>query len=115
MSDRVSRATSAKLRAHLDHAPFDGLVLTGPENIAYVTGYRSVAGDIFRSHRMAAVVTSDDVTLVAPAADAGALSEYPVRLEPYGRFYFEGADPAHAQQSLPAHPEAEPNTGLHRT
>jgi Xaa-Pro aminopeptidase len=96
VSDQVSRATSARLREHLDHAPFEALVLAGPENIAYVTGYRSVAGDIFRSHRMAAVVTSDDVTLVAPAADAGALSEYPVHLEPYGRFYFEGADPAHA-------------------
>jgi Xaa-Pro aminopeptidase len=88
--------TRTRLRAHLGEASLDVLVLTEPENIAYATGYRSVAGDIFRSHRMAAVVTGDDITVVAPAADAGAVSEYPVHLEPYGRFFFEGADPDHA-------------------
>ena len=102
----LAEATLARLREHMADSPFDALVLGVPENVGYATGYRSVAGDIFSSHRMAAVVTADDVAVAAPAADAGAISEHPVRLEAYGRFFFEGPDGSHpAVSAADQHPD----------
>ncbi|MFA9444479.1 M24 family metallopeptidase [Egicoccus sp. AB-alg6-2] len=84
-----------RLRAALAEAPFDVFVAGSPANVAHATGYRSVAGELFRAHQMAAVVTPDDVVLVcpvadaAPAADAGMAADTIVH---YGRFFFEVAD-----------------------
>ncbi len=97
----LSDATLNRLRHHMEQAGLDALVLGVPENVAYATGYRSVAGDIFRTHQMAAVVTGDNVRVAAPAADAGALSEVEVRHEPFGTFFFESTDSA-----VPAHSAA---------
>jgi Xaa-Pro aminopeptidase len=85
----------SRLRDALIEAPFDAVVLTSPESIAYATGYRSVGGAIFRNHSMASVVTADDCWLAAPAADSAAAADsgIPVeRIAPFGRFYFESAD-----------------------
>lgn len=95
MTDSLARATLENLRAHLDAAPYDWLVLGFPQHVAYATGYRSVAADIFPSHRMAALVSAESVVVVAPAADGGALLHYvdADHHEPYGRFFFEGDHP----------------------
>ncbi|WP_343965198.1 aminopeptidase P family N-terminal domain-containing protein, partial [Streptosporangium amethystogenes] len=65
---RLASERVARLRGALAEAPFDAVVLTTPESVLYATGYRSVAGALFRAHRMAAVVTGDDCWLVCPAA-----------------------------------------------
>jgi Xaa-Pro aminopeptidase len=84
-----------RLRAGLARAPFDAVVLTQPESVLYATGYRSMPGQVFRTHRIAAVVTTDDLWLICPASDApaAAASGIPVdRLVPFGRFYVEAGD-----------------------
>jgi Xaa-Pro aminopeptidase len=102
---RLSTATLARLRHHMGQAELDALVLGVPENVAYATGYRSVAGDLFRTHRMTAVVTQDDIRLAAPAADAGAITEVDAMLEPFGTFFFEAIDPSVPAHAAPRHPD----------
>ena len=87
----------ARLRAGLALAPYDAVVLTQPESVLYATGYRSMPGQVFRTHRIAAVVTTDDLWLICPAADApaAAAAGIPVdRLVPFGRFYVEAGTDA---------------------
>jgi Xaa-Pro aminopeptidase len=90
VSGPLAEETRAALLGALSSAPFDLLALAEPENVAYATGYRSVAGDIFPAHRMAALVGPDLLAVVAPAADGGALTEHVPDHEPFGRFFFEG-------------------------
>lgn len=81
-----------RLRQHLHEAAFDAVVLTTPESVLYATGYRSVPSAVFRSHRMAAIITADDMWLVCPASDTAPAADAGVpvdRLVPFGRFYFE--------------------------
>lgn len=84
-----------RVQAALADAPFDVFVAGSPANVAHVTGYRSVAGELFRAHQMAAVVTPDEVTLACPVADAGPAVDAGVSADAivsFGRFYFEVAD-----------------------
>ena len=112
--DELAAATSARLRHHLAASSYDWVVLTDPANVAYATGYRSVAGDIFKGHRMAAVVGTEDLFLVVPASDGAAVGEtavVPDRVVPYGRFFFESRDGSHpdmADVQLPV------GMGIHR-
>ncbi|GID30695.1 M24 family metallopeptidase [Paractinoplanes brasiliensis] len=95
MTGDLTRERLARLRKGLAGAPFDAIVLTEPESVLYATGYRSMPGQVFRSHRMAAVVTGDDLWLVCTAADAPAAAAAGIpadRLVPFGRFYVEGPD-----------------------
>lgn len=95
--DSLHRARTGRLREWLAGAPFDSLVLTSPEAVLYATGYRSVAGQIFAGHTMAALVTGDDTWLVCPASDTAAAGDAGIpgdRIVPYGRFYFAGDGPA---------------------
>jgi Xaa-Pro aminopeptidase len=83
-----------RLRSALAGSAGDALLLTAPENVFYATGYRSMGGNVFRGHQMAAVVTADDCWLVAPAADAAPAVDAGLPLDrvvPFGRFYFESA------------------------
>ncbi len=43
---RLKVATSQRLLHALEDGPFDGLILGKPSNVAYATGYRSVADAI---------------------------------------------------------------------
>lgn len=104
----------ARLRDGLAAAPYDAIVLTEPESVLYATGYRSMPGQVFRGHRMAAVVTGDDLWLICTAADApaAAAAGIPVdRLVPFGRFYVEaGSDDADHQEvtrMADRHPDLE--------
>ncbi|MFI6456376.1 M24 family metallopeptidase [Streptosporangium amethystogenes] len=102
-SERVTR-----LREALAEAPFDAVVLTTPESVLYATGYRSVAGALFRAHRMAAVVTGDDCWLVCPAADTAPAVDGGVpedRMVPFGRFYFESSGPTPLTAAADRHPD----------
>lgn len=108
---RLAADRLARLRAGLARAPFDAVVLTEPESVFHATGYRSVPGQVFRAHRMAAVVTGDDLWLVCGASDApaAAAAGIPVdRIVPFGRFYVEGG-PEHGELTRMAdrHPDLE--------
>lgn len=84
-----------RVRTALADSPFDAFVAGSPANVAHVTGYRSVAGDLFRTHQMAAVVTEEEVVLVCPVADAAPAVDAgvpPDAIVAFGRFYFEVAD-----------------------
>ncbi|MDP7092623.1 MAG: aminopeptidase P family N-terminal domain-containing protein, partial [Candidatus Thalassarchaeaceae archaeon] len=70
---RLKVATSQRLLHALEDAPFDGLILGNPSNVAYATGYRSVADAIASGARMLACVTKERQLLVAPAGDAAAV------------------------------------------
>lgn len=93
----LTAARLARLRARLAAEPVDAVLLTSPEGVQYATGYRSVAGQIFAGHAMAALVTGEAIWLVCPAADTAAAADAgvdPDRIVPYGRFYFAGDAPA---------------------
>ncbi|GLY02707.1 Xaa-Pro peptidase family protein [Actinoplanes sp. NBRC 101535] len=104
----------ARLRAELAAAPCDAIVLTESESVLYATGYRSMPGQVFRAHRIAAVVTADDLWLVCAASDApaAAAAGIPVdRIVPFGRFYVEAgtgeADHAAITRMADRHPDLE--------
>ena len=90
----LAAATAARIRAGLADRDLDVdvVVAASPANVGYATGYRSVAGDLFRAHQMAAVIDPASTTLVCPAADTAPAMDAGVdagQLVPYGRFYFE--------------------------
>lgn len=97
----LTAARLARLRDQLATEPADAVLLSSPESVDYATGYRSVAGQLFAGHALAALVTGDDCWLVCPAADTAAAIDAGVpgdRIIPYGRFYFAG-DGAAARMS----------------
>lgn len=92
MIDTVSR-----LRTALADSPYDWLALGSPAHVTYATGYRSVAGDLFRTHRMLAFVSVNRCVLVGGASDGAAVLESAAVDDyvPFGTFYFEaGGRPA---------------------
>ncbi|MCH8898921.1 MAG: aminopeptidase P family protein [Acidobacteria bacterium] len=84
--------TAAKLRAALDESAYDWLALGSKTHIGYSTGYRSVAGDLFESHRMLVLMSGDQTFVVGGASDGAAAFEAGISAEtyiPFGTFYFE--------------------------
>jgi Xaa-Pro aminopeptidase len=84
-----------RLLALLDTEGLDAIVATTPENVFYATGFRSVEHPLFHGAEYYAVVTRQGSGLVVPLADvpaalAGAAVD---RVECYGRFVFEYAEP----------------------
>ncbi len=107
MSD-LTGARLARLQALLADDPAAALVVAAPANVAYATGYRSVAGSLFRAHQMAAVVTPDSVHLACPAADVAPAVDAgvdPESIEAFGRFYFESASGHRAADMADRHPD----------
>lgn len=101
--NRLKVATSQRLLSALENAPFDGLILGSPSNVAYATGYRSVAGAIASGPRMLACITEERQLLVAPAGDAAEALDSGIAEDdfiPYGRFFFESYDGQHAAASM---------------
>ena len=95
--------TATKLRAALDDSVYDWLALGSAAHIGYSTGYRSVAGDLFGSHRMLALVSADRTVLVGGASDGAAALESGVSAEdyiPFGTFYFESDGGAAPESQL---------------
>lgn len=99
----LTEARKTRLATALGAAPFDAFLAASPANVDHATGYRSVAGDLFRQHQMAALVTASGTTLVCPVADSGPAIDAGVEgddLVCFGRFYFESVDPAAAPLRL---------------
>jgi len=87
--------TAEKLRAALGTSRCDWLALGSAAHIGYATGYRSVAGDLFESHRMLAMVSVDRTMLVGSAADGAAAFDAGIAADdyvPFGTFYFDAVD-----------------------
>tara|TARA_B100000959_G_scaffold285929_1_gene362441 strand:- start:983 stop:2149 length:1167 start_codon:yes stop_codon:yes gene_type:complete len=96
-------ATSQRLLRALEDSPFDGLILANPSNVAYATGYRSVASVIAPGIRMLACITNERQLLIAPAADAAAAFDSGISEDdfvPYGKFFFESSDNQHAAAAM---------------
>jgi Xaa-Pro aminopeptidase len=97
-----------RLQAVLAEQGLDALLLTTPESVSYGTGYVSVSSLVFRAWRGAALVTADDVLLIAPAADVAPAADAGVLVEnvvPFGRFYFESTSPGPVAEAADVHPD----------
>lgn len=84
--------TATKLRAALQESAYDWLALGSKTHIGYSTGYRSIAADLFESHRMLVLMSGDQTFVVGGASDGAAVFESGISAEayiPFGTFYFE--------------------------
>jgi Xaa-Pro aminopeptidase len=88
-----------RLTQTLDRAGLDALVATAPENVAYVTGFRSVTEAVFHTQQLA-VFARGGTALVTPAIDPpsivadGADANHVVC---FGGFLAQFAEPASAE------------------
>src|SRR5512144_2009758 len=85
----------ARLTRVLDAEGLDALVATTPENLQYVTGFRSVAHALFRGLELYGVFTRRGVGLVIPFIDSTGVSADGIqvdRIACYGNFFFNYAD-----------------------
>jgi Xaa-Pro aminopeptidase len=108
----LTDALRSRVLSALSAADFDWLLLCLPENIAYVSGYRSVVQSVKREPTMAAALNSEGVLFLAgPSADAGAVLYDrvvpPDRYIPYGRFFFESTAAEPALRTAAAHASFE--------
>lgn len=95
--------TAQRLKRALSDSSYDALVLGSPEHVAYSTGYRSVAGDLFSTHRMLAVITAERTVLVGGASDGAAALDFGIHADdyiPFGTFYFESVEPDAPESTL---------------
>ncbi len=86
--------TVKRLRVALEVSPYDWMALGTAAHIGYSTGYRSVGGDLFASHRMLALVSAERTLLVGGASDGAAAMEAGIAADdyvPFGTFFFESA------------------------
>lgn len=85
----------SRLTKVLDAEGLDALVASTPENLQYVTGFRSIAHALFRGLELYGVFTRHGVGLVIPFIDATGVSADGIavdRLACYGKFFFNYAD-----------------------
>ena len=99
--DRLGR-----MRRRMDLDGIDAVVVASPENVLYATGYESMGATINRRYAYAAIVTSADILLVAPAADFAPAIDAglePGHVFPFGTFFFSGDTPsAHTEVRHPS-------------
>ena len=85
-----------RLLGVLDAEGLDALVATTPENLFYVTGFRSISHAIFRGAELYGVFTRGGTGLVIPFIDTAGVAADGIacdRVACYGKFFFEYADP----------------------
>ncbi|HEY7253264.1 MAG TPA: Xaa-Pro peptidase family protein [Methylomirabilota bacterium] len=86
----------SRLTRVLDAEGLDALVASTPENLQYVTGFRSIAHAIFRGLELYGIFTRGGVGLVIPFIDAAGVAADGIavdRLGCYGKFFFNYAEP----------------------
>jgi Xaa-Pro aminopeptidase len=84
-----------RLTAVLDAEELDALVATTPENVHYVSGFRSVSHALFRGLELYAVFTRRGTALVIPFIDTTGVASERIAVDhvaTYGKFFFEYAD-----------------------
>jgi Xaa-Pro dipeptidase len=92
----MDQHVKARLTKVLDAEGLDAIVASTPENLQYVTGFRSIAHALFRGLELYGVFTRQGVGLVIPFIDSTGVSADGIevdRLACYGKFFFNYADP----------------------
>src|SRR6202007_709418 len=87
----MDQHVKARLTKVLDAEGLDALVATTPENLQYVTGFRSIAHALFRGLELYGVFTRQGVGLVIPFIDSTGVSAddtQPAHVPCYGNFFF---------------------------
>ncbi len=85
-----------RLLGVLEAEGLDALVATTPENLFYVTGFRSISHAIFRGAELYGVFTRGGTGLVVPFIDTAGVAADGITCDHvacYGKFFFEYADP----------------------
>src|SRR5258707_12704289 len=91
----MDQHVKARLTKVLDAEGLDALVATTPENLQYVTGFRSIAHALFRGLELYGVFTRQGVGLVIPFIDSTGVSADGIevdRIACYGNFFFNYTD-----------------------
>lgn len=81
-----------RLNQVLERESLEALVATAPENIAYVTGFRSLSQAIYRRTPLFAIFTRRGSALVVPVIEAPAVADAAVDVEhviTYGEFHLD--------------------------
>jgi Xaa-Pro dipeptidase len=84
-----------RLTQVLEREGLDALVATSPENVPYVTGFRSMAHTLFRGLELYGVFTRSGVGLVVPFIDTAGVAADGIacdRIACYGKFFFNYDD-----------------------
>jgi Xaa-Pro aminopeptidase len=84
-----------RLLGVLDAEGLDALVATTPENLLYMTGFRSISHAIFRGAELYGVFTRSGTGLVVPFIDTAGVAADRIacdRVACYGKFFFEYAE-----------------------
>lgn len=87
----------ARLSAVMETEGLDALVATTPENVFYVTGFRSISHAILRGLELYGIVTRAGTGLVVPFIDTAGVAADEIRVDRvgcYGKFFFEYAPDA---------------------
>jgi Xaa-Pro aminopeptidase len=80
-----------RLTAEMERGGFDALVAASPANVAYVTGFWSLARAVDPSTEIYAVIAPGGTALVVPTSEAPAVTEGDVQADHvvcHGRFFF---------------------------
>src|SRR5260370_18071920 len=91
----MDQHVKARLTKVLDAEGLAALVATPPENLQYVTGFRSIAHALFRGLELYGVFTRQGVGLVIPFIDSTGVSADGIevdRIACYGNFFFNYTD-----------------------
>ena len=83
-----------RLAEALEREGLDALVAASPANVAYLTGFRSLARSVYPAQEYYAVVTRASTALVVPTLDAAAVVEGNVEVGHvlcHGRFHLDAA------------------------
>lgn len=89
----LARQRLARLRERMQKSAIDALLVSSPENVLYASGYESMPATINRRYGYCAIVTADELIMVAPTADCAAAEEAGFKADefyPFGEFYFSG-------------------------
>lgn len=94
------QALRQRVQAVLEGEGLDAVVASAPENVFYVSGYRSLASSVIRGVQIYAVLNSQSLALVLSRADVPCALEAGLsedELFSYGSFHFdwEEAEPQH--------------------
>lgn len=93
-----------RVRMALERENLDAIVASAPENVYYVSGYRSLGGSVIRGVQLYAVLNAQSLALVLSRADVPCALEEGLpenELLSYGGFHFDWQEPE-PQSGLPA-------------
>jgi Xaa-Pro dipeptidase len=115
----MDQHVKARLTKVLDAEGLDAIVASTPENLQYVTGFRSIAHALFRGLELYGVFTRQGIGLVIPFIDSTGVSADGIevdRMACYGKFFFnytEQPGPVGTRvREITSHPAAGPGEAL---